>query len=716
MAEKEPEESDYLSSETDESEESSTDSYSNEEFEEGKENAEIIESEDFREEEYSMDELVYMYRSAYHYSLDNFYNTLQEIKESYNAIIKENNTLKEDKQKLIQIYSSSKELIEELKKRDDCLTKQYDEILDKYEEEQRSHTKTIEELQELKKSELFGSTSANVIASLNIKIEHGKVENIEVVQSMNSMENDSLMKISLLEKTIEEKMRKEKILLEEKERITKERELEVQRINNEKNQMIHEKEELIEKQRIKEKEMQDQIQLMETQLKAKDELIMKKEKLIEESLLVQENKTRHSTAQSEVINESTTPKDEYNKTSRSVGVTPSFKLESKKRLMEISKQRTKKSLSEIVKAVKDFKNKGIGLSFNEPTEMEKYSISEFKLSKTPTPKKYLYANKTPFYMSFTPIEGIEASPKELFLIKSKRNKSTELVSFNKKTRTERVIADNVLPNESINNDNFLIYHSNGRIIWYSYRKRTSTRIKFEQFKCFIPSIHDIYILNKINELYIFADEKITFVKKINHEFGINPYIVGTLLFSLKNKKINSYEIMTEKENNDSALNDISAFTICNNNIWLAMPMFNQIGIVSFNYQRIKTIPMNFTPSIMKVYGNYVFIAGRTHYSIISSIGNIVYNAEIKVSMIDSICLAESQHKRDCRMIILSNKELYDFGTKLQRHNIIKSEVVGTCCICGQNCMDLECSVCHKKYHDKCFTKTMHEIEPCCEMK
>ncbi|EDR29452.1 hypothetical protein, conserved [Entamoeba dispar SAW760] len=563
MVEKEPEESYYLSSETDESEESSTDSYSKEEFEEGKENAEIIESEDFREEEYSMDELVYMYRSAYHYSLDNFYNTFQEIKEK-------NNALKEDKQKLIQIYSSSKELIEELKKRDDCLTKEYDELLDKYEEEQRSHTKTIEELQELKKSELFGSTSANVIASLNIKIEHGKIENIEVVQSMNSMENESLMKVALLEKTVEEKMRKEKILLEEKDRITKERELEIQRINNEKNQMLHEKEELIEKQRIKEKEMKDKIQLMETQLKAKDELLMKKEKLIEESLPVQENKVRHSIAQSEVIKESATPRDKYNRTSRSVDVTPSFK--------------------------------------------------------------------------------------------------------------------------------------------------TSTFIKFEEFKFFIPSINDIYIMNKTKELYIFGNEKITFVKKINYDFGTHPYIVGTLLFSLKNKKINSYEIMTEKENNDSALNDISAFTICNNNIWLAMPMFNQIGIVSFNYQRIKTIPMNFTPSIMKVYGNYVFIAGRTHYSIISSLGNIVYNAEIKVSMIDSICLAESRHKRDCRMIILSNKELYDFGTKLQRHNIIKSEIVGTCCVCGQNCMDLECCVCHKRYHNKCFTKTMHEIEPCCEIK
>ena len=193
---------------------SSDSSYdSSEEVDDGEENYKLVMSENFNENDYDDYDLMTIYKSAYFYLTDFFYQKGKEFNKKLAVKTVENEQLTEENTKLKRVHLEMNDVLQELKSRLDESEALNDDYLSKYQNELREHNETIRLFNELKNNSNAVSQK-NFIASFQFEIENGKVKTVKQIESQ-TFDDDNVKKIQILESKLLENERNLKLREEE---------------------------------------------------------------------------------------------------------------------------------------------------------------------------------------------------------------------------------------------------------------------------------------------------------------------------------------------------------------------------------------------------------------------------------------------------------------------------------------------------------------------
>ncbi|KAL7721576.1 Phorbol-ester/DAG-type domain-containing protein [Entamoeba marina] len=242
----------------------------------------LICSENFDEDDYEDYELADIYRQG-------FFDHIEETKTIQSVYTKKlddaHESIKElllREQKYKQHISMSKEIIQELKEVADRNSQKYMEMCETYENEQKLHNKTIEELNELKNASSSMCANTTLCGSIQIVVKNGKISELKLQESEDSARDDALLQVSLLTKQISELQRS-----------TNSMNLEM---NKAKEETEKEKQNSVEYKR-KLDELSNDLHVLETGSKYKDDRIKELTKQIEE---LQQREKRSTNAEDRI--------------------------------------------------------------------------------------------------------------------------------------------------------------------------------------------------------------------------------------------------------------------------------------------------------------------------------------------------------------------------------------------------------------------------------
>ncbi|ELP91937.1 hypothetical protein EIN_399970 [Entamoeba invadens IP1] len=698
----------------DESEETSENSLSDDNDPEkdviGKQNADLISSANFDENNYSLDKLIVIYKTAYSYSLRSFYEMFQSIRKETDRVNIENKRLNVLNNKLMDVHLNSKDIISELQEVNERHKIEYEKMLIKYEDEQKNHTKTLKELNELKQSEFFSNRSASVIASLQISIENGKLKTVELVDSFDKTKDDAL-EIAVLEKTVDESNKKYQKLLDEKNALVL--------LNS--SQLVN----------VTEKHHDEILNLTSMLSLAQSKVVDLEKKLsLVSSLPQQPIQTLHQKL--DRPDKQSLKSDFHLSQNGSKGlekstnitqvvplntpITPTQPNETKfeKKTFVISpkplippKHRPTPSFSEVTKLSRE------SLNLMQSTNSTQIApITPFELPILKKGKSYKYNKRSAIYKSKEVINTVMTCADDFYVLKE-CEKGSELLKMTKGKTDVTVEKSESLMECCGYRDGVVLYRDGDVLVYSGYFSRILSREKVFGFNGFIASAVDVYYLcekGHVKKVGVASQD----VGEVSmDELGFDRRMYGNYIFSIKNQRIVRSSIKSKEVIEEKGSEGVSCYTLCEDNIFVSMPRVSQIGVMDLSLKRIKSFPVNFTPVKMESSGKYVVCVGKGNYSIFDKQGNNFYNVTIPISIIDGIAFGRMRKKVDCRIFIVSLKEVFEFGTKLKSHEMGVSFNPGECVVCKELSMDIECIRCHKKYHNKCFLHTVSEVEPCC---
>ncbi|ELP84898.1 hypothetical protein EIN_284840 [Entamoeba invadens IP1] len=694
--------------------ESYSTSSSEDSIEEGKANSYLIASDTFDESNYSDKELIDIYRSAYNYILEDFYNKFGAMKKMMLNMTEENEDLKQDKEKLVKFCVSSKEIIEEMKQRDDHLTKQYAEVLNSYEEEQKSHNKTIEELQDIKRGEIFGAKCAQVEASLRLFVENGKVKNIEVFNSANSLHDDNLLKISLLETKLEQSNQKLSQAEEETQKVMKEKELEVVKCKQKNVEQLNEKQKEIEdlKKRI-ENFLQPKSPSLSTSSESTNSTDFSK---LEKDLLTQNFSKPQVLEKIRKIKFQKIEQNVDKKLSR-ITLPPNSLLNrnSTRVLVKAVQPGTVEKTEQHEKAEKVKKSEPKMTETKEEvpsqqTHSHSFSITQ-KLEHTlsENPKESKLALKLTLNKDIVQVVQIA---KTIFCVCKGKSKKCSLISISEKL--EQKVIETSKKIELTEDTRNLVYYTDGKIKWYSPSKSALlSKLSLPKFHRFVKSSvnGDVLVETTDNSLFSVKDHTLTKLGQSKTPIGENPIVVQNSIFSVKNSTLVRTDL---KDGTDFVTKYIGGSNIEVNNtlIYITQPMVNVIQILDFSLAVVKTVIVRYGANQISRVGDSVVFCGRNRLGLIDKSHSMIEDVRLEIGKIDGISIGADFSTMQTSCLMFAHNELFSYNLPVPLHSLVKSEELGECEICKNGVMEVECSCCHKKYHKACYDGSLCETEGC----
>ena len=270
--------------------------------------------------------------------------------------------------------------------------------------------------------------------------------------------------------------------------------------------------------------------------------------------------------------------------------------------------------------------------------IEKYKSALLKdngMDQIVSTKKYIEIREIPIHDLKEMKEEIifvSEIPNSFILTHSHQTSKNTLWSFDEKTETLKTFDNEIMLSNIISASGYVIYEKLGRVHFVSHKEHHI--VDYDKFKSFIYSDDGVYIINQKNQLSKINGKTIEKPVVLKSEYGLMPWISNNTIYSLMNKHV-CYSSIAQNSNSIKQLfpEEVDQFIVHQKRIYAfsGNKESPKLYIYTKNLKNpMTTTPLHFTPITMKSYGNVLFVVGNEMYQAYTMQGGITTSITFKL--------------------------------------------------------------------------------------
>ncbi|ELP86721.1 hypothetical protein EIN_306670 [Entamoeba invadens IP1] len=328
------------------------------------------------------------------------------------------------------------------------------------------------------------------------------------------------------------------------------------------------------------------------------------------------------------------------------------------------------------------------------------------------PKEVELKTTKPIFKEKTEVTNFFYLSKQLYYVREKTKGKTlyEFVCSTKKS--DKVIVSSDKPIDIFTSRDVVLCSYNNEIFQLeplSMKLRSIGKVVgFDKFGESDDKI-TVYVFTKKGEIYTVGDglEKVA----ENLLVGKSPIVSQDIVYSVKNSGLSVQQFGSQEQNKLDVV-DVVDFTEIGGKLWVLSGEKQTINIVDKMCESALIITLGFKPVGIKNIGKYAFIIGFEKCVMFDSDGKMLFNGKLHIDTMKKFGVNSNKKGTIC-FVVLGTKEITEYPTPYNTHDMQNnSDTTAVCAICGKDGADRICFVCHKPFHNKCYSETKNQEDPC----